>query len=121
MFGRAGTVLVSASSSSSTTTLYKPAKNPSTLLGLLNKNGSRKSKSFVSAPLYGSVIRRGYYTSSSRMESSSSSFVARASAQPLANADALIDSVETFIFDCDGTIGSLFSCLICFTTLFLYF
>ncbi|KAI8556011.1 hypothetical protein RHMOL_Rhmol05G0219800 [Rhododendron molle] len=104
MFGRAGTVLVSASSSSSTTTLYKPAKNPSPFLGLLNKNSSRKSNSFVSAPLYGSVIRRGYYTSSSRMESSSSSFVARASAQPLANADALIDSVETFIFDCDGVI-----------------
>ncbi|XP_058216233.1 phosphoglycolate phosphatase 1A, chloroplastic-like [Rhododendron vialii] len=103
MFSRAGTVLVSASSSS-TTTLYKPAKNPSPFLGLLNKNSSRKSKSFVSAPLYGSVIRRGYYTSSSRMESSSSSFVARASAQPLANADALIDSVETFIFDCDGVI-----------------
>ncbi|KAF7142326.1 hypothetical protein RHSIM_Rhsim05G0164500 [Rhododendron simsii] len=104
MFGRAGTVLVSASSSSSTTTLYNPAKNPSPFLGLLNKNSSRRSKSFVSAPLYGSVIRRGYYTSSSRMESSSSSFVARASAQPLANADALIDSVETFIFDCDGVI-----------------
>ncbi|KAG5549515.1 hypothetical protein RHGRI_014745 [Rhododendron griersonianum] len=102
MFSRAGTVLVSASSS--TTTLYKPAKNPSPFLCLLSKNSNRKSKSFVSAPLYGSVIRRGYYTSSSRMESSSSSFVARASAQPLANADALIDSVETFIFDCDGVI-----------------
>ncbi|XP_021893692.1 phosphoglycolate phosphatase 1B, chloroplastic-like isoform X2 [Carica papaya] len=35
-----------------------------------------------------------------RMES----FIARASAQPLKNADELIDSVETFIFDCDGVI-----------------
>ena len=31
-----------------------------------------------------------------------STFPARASAQPLQNADELIDSVETFIFDCDG-------------------
>lgn len=34
----------------------------------------------------------------SRMEG----FAVRASAQPLKNADELIDSVETFIFDCDG-------------------
>ncbi|XP_048325151.2 phosphoglycolate phosphatase 1A, chloroplastic isoform X2 [Ziziphus jujuba] len=32
------------------------------------------------------------------------SFTTRASAQPLKNADELIDSVETFIFDCDGVI-----------------
>lgn len=31
-------------------------------------------------------------------------FATRASAQPLVNADELIDSVETFIFDCDGVI-----------------
>ncbi|KAJ9669903.1 hypothetical protein PVL29_026461 [Vitis rotundifolia] len=31
-------------------------------------------------------------------------FPARATAQPLQNADELIDSVETFIFDCDGVI-----------------
>ncbi|KAG7022191.1 Phosphoglycolate phosphatase 1B, chloroplastic [Cucurbita argyrosperma subsp. argyrosperma] len=36
----------------------------------------------------------------SRMEG----FAVRASAQPLKNADELIDSVETFIFDCDGVI-----------------
>lgn len=29
-------------------------------------------------------------------------FTTRALAQPLKNADELIDSVETFIFDCDG-------------------
>lgn len=29
-------------------------------------------------------------------------FTTRASAQPLKNAEELIDSVETFIFDCDG-------------------
>lgn len=39
----------------------------------------------------------------SRMEvSRTANFSARASAQPLKNADELIDSVETFIFDCDG-------------------
>lgn len=31
-------------------------------------------------------------------------FTVRAAAQPLKNADELIDSVETFIFDCDGVI-----------------
>uniref|UniRef100_A0A2N9EU32 Phosphoglycolate phosphatase n=1 Tax=Fagus sylvatica TaxID=28930 RepID=A0A2N9EU32_FAGSY len=36
----------------------------------------------------------------SRMES----VTTRASAQPLKNAEELIDSVETFIFDCDGVI-----------------
>lgn len=45
--------------------------------------------------------------SCSRMES----FVtkASASAQPLKNADELIDSVETFIFDCDGELVILFT------------
>lgn len=38
----------------------------------------------------------------SRMEG----FAVRASAQPLQNADELIDSVETFIFDCDGEFSS---------------
>ena len=46
--------------------------------------------------------------SSSRMEKKKDLFVASAAAsaaaQPLQNADALIDSVETFIFDCDGVI-----------------
>ncbi|KAG6590105.1 hypothetical protein SDJN03_15528, partial [Cucurbita argyrosperma subsp. sororia] len=41
----------------------------------------------------------------SRMEG----FAVRASAQPLKNADELIDSVETFIFDCDGELFSHFS------------
>ncbi|XP_031249377.1 phosphoglycolate phosphatase 1B, chloroplastic-like [Pistacia vera] len=40
---------------------------------------------------------------SSRMESNLVTKVS-ASAQPLKNADELIDSVETFIFDCDGVI-----------------
>lgn len=43
----------------------------------------------------------------SRMENSGSRFVTRASsAQPLKNPDELIDSVETFIFDCDGIVFS---------------
>lgn len=33
-----------------------------------------------------------------------SSLTARAAARKLENADELIDSVETFIFDCDGVI-----------------
>lgn len=35
------------------------------------------------------------------------SLTTRALAQPLKNADELIDSVETFIFDCDGILLSL--------------
>lgn len=44
---------------------------------------------------------------SSRMESNLVTKVS-ASAQPLKNADELMDSVETFIFDCDGEILLLF-------------
>ncbi|KAE9448069.1 hypothetical protein C3L33_20031, partial [Rhododendron williamsianum] len=111
MFSRAGTVLVSASSS--TTTLYKPAKNPSPFLCLLSKNSSRKSKSFVSAPLYGSVIRRGYYTSSSRMESSSraSSRVPRPSLWRMRTPSSIQSRRSSST--ATVSIGSLFSCLIC--------
>lgn len=47
----------------------------------------------------------------SRSRSRMESFVtkASASAQPLKNADELIDSVETFIFDCDGELVTLFT------------
>ena len=40
-------------------------------------------------------------------------FAVRASAQPLKNADELIDSVETFIFDCDGQFFSHFPSTSC--------
>ena len=43
-------------------------------------------------------------SSKSRMESLATRATAQALAQPLTDADALIDSVETFIFDCDGVI-----------------
>lgn len=36
------------------------------------------------------------------MATATTAFTTRALAQPLQNADELIDSVETFIFDCDG-------------------
>ncbi|XP_014617038.1 phosphoglycolate phosphatase 1B, chloroplastic-like isoform X2 [Glycine soja] len=39
-----------------------------------------------------------------RHSSGMGTFTTRALAQPLQNADELIDSVETFIFDCDGVI-----------------
>ncbi|QCE12453.1 phosphoglycolate phosphatase 1B, chloroplastic-like [Vigna unguiculata] len=39
-----------------------------------------------------------------RNSSGMGTFTTRALAQPLKNADELIDSVETFIFDCDGVI-----------------
>ncbi|PIA25841.1 hypothetical protein AQUCO_10800057v1 [Aquilegia coerulea] len=43
-------------------------------------------------------------SSSSKMEISNHPAAAAAAAQPLLNPDELIDSVETFIFDCDGVI-----------------
>lgn len=51
----------------------------------------------------------GWSNYSSRMDKKKNSVVtcaatASVAAQPLENADALIDSVETFIFDCDGVI-----------------
>lgn len=47
--------------------------------------------------------------SCSRMENfvTKASASSSASAQPLKNADELIDSVETFIFDCDGELVTL--------------
>lgn len=41
-----------------------------------------------------------------RNSSGMGTFTTRALAQPLRNADELIDSVETFIFDCDGMLLS---------------
>nr|KYP64198.1 Phosphoglycolate phosphatase [Cajanus cajan] len=41
---------------------------------------------------------------SNRSRNGMGTFTTRAVAQPLKNADELIDSVETFIFDCDGVI-----------------
>ncbi|XP_028086184.1 phosphoglycolate phosphatase 1B, chloroplastic-like [Camellia sinensis] len=102
MLSRVGTVAVTVSAS-----LFNPPHNSSQFLCVLNsKKSSSISKSLVSNPLYGFLKKkkkkkRNFNTC--RMESSSN-FVARASAQPLKNADQLIDSVETFIFDCDGVI-----------------
>ncbi|CAK9168000.1 unnamed protein product [Ilex paraguariensis] len=66
-----------------------------------------KKISFVSNPLHDSLRILKWkcnYSNMSRMKSSASKFVNCASAQPLKNPDELIDSVETFIFDCDGVI-----------------
>ncbi|KAL1360613.1 phosphoglycolate phosphatase 1A, chloroplastic isoform X4 [Arachis hypogaea] len=60
---------------------YKLCRNPLLL------NNSKRKASYSSS-------------NSSRM----TSFTTRAAVQPLKNADELIDSVETFIFDCDGVI-----------------
>ena len=49
------------------------------------------------------IRKKANYSNRSRM----SAFTTRALAQPLQNADELIDSVKTFIFDCDGILSSL--------------
>ncbi|KAJ8557512.1 hypothetical protein K7X08_003137 [Anisodus acutangulus] len=59
---------------------------------------------YISNPLDNSTKPIKWNCKNSRMEAAKSSFVTRASAQPLTNHGELIDSVETFIFDCDGVI-----------------
>ncbi|CAL0303268.1 unnamed protein product [Lupinus luteus] len=50
------------------------------------------------------IKRNNRKSSSNNSTSGMATFTTHASAQPLKNADELIDSVETFIFDCDGVI-----------------
>ncbi|KAF5195456.1 Phosphoglycolate phosphatase 1b protein [Thalictrum thalictroides] len=67
---------------------------------LANKHISSTTQlSFLSSRWSSSRSRRNSSSSSSKMESSHPG-----AAQPLLNPNELIDSVETFIFDCDGVI-----------------
>ncbi|PWA50255.1 haloacid dehalogenase-like hydrolase (HAD) superfamily protein [Artemisia annua] len=94
-------------SSSSTVISTTPQRFPAKLT-------NRISSSSVSFPSSSSSVRgRVGWNSSNRMDNKTmkKSVVASAAAgsevvpaQKLADADALIDSVETFIFDCDGVI-----------------
>ncbi|GFZ14343.1 2-phosphoglycolate phosphatase 1 [Actinidia rufa] len=109
MLSRGGAVVTVSASSAVSATLFNP-QNPNQFICLFKHNSDKKksncyNKSFISSPVYGSVKKAFVRSSSSarRMEVPSR-FVVRASAQPLKNADQLIDSVETFIFDCDGVI-----------------
>ncbi|KAM7494419.1 hypothetical protein LguiB_029028 [Lonicera macranthoides] len=75
-----------------------------------SSSSSNNNKGINSSNPLKSIGFKCNFNSSSMAASSSSSsradstFAIRASAQPLQNADELIDSVETFIFDCDGVI-----------------
>ncbi|KAF5741569.1 phosphoglycolate phosphatase 1B chloroplastic-like [Tripterygium wilfordii] len=98
-----GRVAVVASSVSSPSFLFK--------LGPKTHNFfSSKSVSFGSSALFsgGSLLITKSQNKVHRIFSSKGrgmdNFGARASAQPLKKPDELIDSVETFIFDCDGVI-----------------
>ncbi|CAN4126660.1 unnamed protein product [Withania somnifera] len=86
------TAAISVSSFSSSTILFT---NPKIL--------SNKFP-YISNPLNNSTKTIKWNCKNSRMEATKSSFVTKASAQPLINPGQLIDSVETFIFDCDGVI-----------------
>ncbi|XP_065873861.1 phosphoglycolate phosphatase 1A, chloroplastic-like isoform X2 [Euphorbia lathyris] len=89
------TAVVSSSSSSS---LTLPIISPTIPLGL-------KRLSFASFSISNIKWNQGFKLNS-RKSSAGFRMETRASAaaQPLKNADELIDSVETFIFDCDGVI-----------------
>lgn len=80
------------------------AISSSTTATFLFNNPKISSKKFpyISNPLNNSAKSIKWNCRNSRMEKSASSFVTKASAQPLTNPGELIDSVETFIFDCDG-------------------
>ncbi|KAK6775169.1 hypothetical protein RDI58_026170 [Solanum bulbocastanum] len=79
------------------------SSSSSTLFFTNSKKLSNKF-SYISNPLNNSSKPIKWNCKNSRMEASKSNFVTKASAQPLTNPAELIDSVETFIFDCDGVI-----------------
>ncbi|KAK2988140.1 hypothetical protein RJ640_017472 [Escallonia rubra] len=99
--------MLSKVASVSASTLFSPQISPRFLSQISH---SKTGFCHISNPLCRSarsIVRWNNSTASAtRMDTASapSSLVARASAQPLKNADELIDSVETFIFDCDGVI-----------------
>lgn len=93
---RAASLSVSAGSANSSNHFFF-FKN-SQLLGLNNHNNHL---SYAASNPVSNFVSITWSNNSSRM-SRMKSFTTRATAQPLKNADELIDSVETFIFDCDG-------------------
>lgn len=95
---RAASLSVSAGSANSSNHFFF-FKN-SQLLGLNNNNNNHHLSYAASNPV-SNFVSITWNNNSSRM-SRMKSFTTRATAQPLKNADELIDSVETFIFDCDG-------------------
>lgn len=99
---RAASLSVSAGSANSSNHFFF-FKN-SQLLGL-NNNLSYAASNPVS-----NFVSITWNNNTSRM-SRMNSFTTRATAQPLKNADELIDSVETFIFDCDGETTLFFDLL----------
>ncbi|KAK9292224.1 hypothetical protein L1049_020186 [Liquidambar formosana] len=99
--------VISLSVSAVSATLNPP--NPSRFLTPLNPNftfSGLKKNNFSYTPNHVSQFSTIRWNSNkSTMDSSRAvNLTARASAQPLKNADELIDSVKTFIFDCDGVI-----------------
>ncbi|CAN6483157.1 unnamed protein product [Victoria cruziana] len=92
--------MLSATSSTSSSFAFHLSHAPATLLprfhrfGLLGAPVSAQQLLF---PSFCSKIRP-------RMSVSGADLSVRASAEPLKNAEELINSVETFIFDCDGVI-----------------
>ncbi|PQQ05803.1 phosphoglycolate phosphatase 1B chloroplastic-like [Prunus yedoensis var. nudiflora] len=99
------TTAIAASLSVSAGSANPSKSNYSRLLGL-NNNLSYTASNPVIVSSNSNFASFAWNTSNnsnytkSRMER----FTTRASAQPLTNADELIDSVQTFIFDCDGVI-----------------
>ncbi|XP_048436594.1 phosphoglycolate phosphatase 1A, chloroplastic-like isoform X2 [Pyrus x bretschneideri] len=91
MLSRTTTVIASASASAKSSQLFG--------FGSFGINSNNSNNLFCTRSTTTTSTRNLSWKS--RMEDS---FTTRASAQPLTNADDLIDSVETFIFDCDGVI-----------------
>ncbi|GAB4855895.1 Phosphoglycolate phosphatase 1A, chloroplastic, partial [Ancistrocladus abbreviatus] len=91
---RAASISATLFSSPSSHRLLQKNPNPSLF-------GHKQICTYASNPLTLFVNLRCYNKRNVRM---SPNFSTRASAQQLKNADELIDSVETFIFDCDGVI-----------------
>lgn len=84
-----------------------------------SSSSSNNNKGIISSNPLKSIGFKCNFNSSSMAAASpspsraDSTFAIRASAQPLQNADELIDSVETFIFDCDGISVYIYASCIC--------
>ncbi|XP_052200310.1 phosphoglycolate phosphatase 1A, chloroplastic-like [Diospyros lotus] len=106
-----GTLALSSSAAATATLFSNPANSPR-FLCLLDCNSTRTKSPFIySSPVEfcgNAFLNQSKKKKNSRMEASSGFTVnassAQAKAQPLKDPDQLIDSVETFIFDCDGVI-----------------
>lgn len=97
-------MLSKAVASAVSTTLTPPKYQPLKRVCCVSSDSSFKWTNTNAFEIFSTRKQHSTLTGSKRMEklATRAASPAAAAAQPLKNADELIDSVETFIFDCDG-------------------